>query len=385
MKVACTVWIGGKNRDYFKVLPIDITVIVGMPGSGKTFAMLNIAANCLGMGQRVIVLDPKDDFIKLYNVNKNVRIIDVKNITPGALNPFKFLASIDKDGNEIKFSAASLLTITEILVGQLDQETRTSITPYVRDYILEGEKNPDKTLNLQKYADFLLSRENAKCREIAQGLKIYEDYTYGKLLFTRDNVDTLDIKADESIIISFLGLPLPPSDRPASEYKTEDKFSAAILYIICSKLNQILGTNDEYPTNLFCDEAHILFSNKDLASVIENILRLGRSRNIATVLATQTITNFPDSIMNSISTKFMFKSTLKDAQEFLERFDTSKFGGGDPIDVDSLLGQVTNFVTGQCFMIDRSNRNGIIKIVSIYDPKLLTSNPFMKTEVKYDE
>ena len=146
MKVACTVWIGGKNRDYFKVLPIDITVIVGMPGSGKTFAMLNIAANCLGTGQRVMVLDPKDDFIKLYNVNKNVRIIDVKNITPGALNPFKFLASIDKDGNEIKFSAASLLTLTEILIGQMDQATKSAITPYVRDYILEGEKNPDKTV-----------------------------------------------------------------------------------------------------------------------------------------------------------------------------------------------------------------------------------------------
>ena len=30
------------------------TVILGSPGSGKTFFMLNIAANCLGMGQKVV-------------------------------------------------------------------------------------------------------------------------------------------------------------------------------------------------------------------------------------------------------------------------------------------------------------------------------------------
>ena len=40
------------------------TIVVGAPGSGKTFALLNIAANCLGMGQRVIAVDPKNDFSK---------------------------------------------------------------------------------------------------------------------------------------------------------------------------------------------------------------------------------------------------------------------------------------------------------------------------------
>ena len=44
------------------------TIVVGSPGSGKTFALLNIAANCLGIGQRVIAIDPKNDFDKLFNV-----------------------------------------------------------------------------------------------------------------------------------------------------------------------------------------------------------------------------------------------------------------------------------------------------------------------------
>jgi hypothetical protein len=48
------------------------------------------------------------------------------------------------------------------------------------------------------------------------------------------------------------------------------------------------------------------------------------------------------------------------------------------INVQSLLSAATKFPTGVCFFIDRLSRNGIIKIVSNYDVKLLTSNPFEK-------
>ena len=41
------------------------TVVVGSPGSGKTYALMNFAANCLGMRQRVIAIDPKNDFNRL--------------------------------------------------------------------------------------------------------------------------------------------------------------------------------------------------------------------------------------------------------------------------------------------------------------------------------
>ena len=67
------------------------TIVCGSPGSGKTFAMLNFAANALGMGQRVIIIDPKNDLDKLKNVDSRIEIIDVNDIRPGALNPLEFL------------------------------------------------------------------------------------------------------------------------------------------------------------------------------------------------------------------------------------------------------------------------------------------------------
>ena len=82
----------------------------------------------------------------------------------------------------------------------------------------------------------------------------------------------------------------------------------------------------------------------------------------------------------------MFKSAIDDAQEFMNKFDTSKLGDDSSgIDVDSIVAAVTKFPTGTCFMIDRLNRNGIIRIVSIYDTKLLTSNPFEKSDIKQKE
>ena len=123
-----------------------------------------------------------------------------------------------------------------------------------------------------------------------------------------------------------------------------------------------------------------------MSNLIDRFLVLGRSLNVATVLASQGISHFPETTSNYATTKFLFKSSIDEAQLFLERFDTSKLGDtNNSLDIPSIISAVTNFPTGTCFMIDRLNRNGIIRIKSIYDVKLLTSNPFEKTEVKREE
>jgi hypothetical protein len=161
MKVACTVRIGGKDGDNFKILPIDITIVVGSPGSGKTFFMINVAANCLGMGQKVIVIDPKNDFNKLYNVNKNIELIDISNVREGALNPFTFLRKKDKDGNVEFLDTSTLITIIECLCGKLDKETRIDIMPIVKDFVTKS-RNTGEYVDMQDVADYLFqnNKEN---------------------------------------------------------------------------------------------------------------------------------------------------------------------------------------------------------------------------------
>lgn len=354
------------------------TVVVGSPGSGKTFALLNIAANCLGMGQRVIAIDPKNDFSKLYNVNPNIDIVDINRIRPGALNPFEFLKKVDKDGTVHNIDTATLMTIIEIMCGKLDKQTIIDITPIVTDFVTKS-RNSNDYYDMQDVADYLYANPSSSAQTVGTMLKMFEDNKYGKLLFTREaNVKPLVLSSTSSMVISLHGLSLPDYTKKAEDYDANERFTSVILYILTNKLMDILSEDSRIPTTLICDEAHLLFGNKEMGAIIDRFLVLGRSLNVATVLASQGISHFPKGIANYITTKFMFKSSIEEAQNFLDVFDTSKIDPTNAIDIDSIISSVTKFPTGVCFMIDRTGRNGIIRIKSIYDVKLLTSNPFDK-------
>ena len=358
---------------------MTLTMLIGSPGSGKTFALLNFCANALGMGNRVIAIDPKNDFNKLYNVNKDISLIDINKIRPGALNPFEFLKKVDKKtGKVTHIDTATLMTIIEIMCGKLPQETIIDITPIVTDFVMKS-KNSDEYVDMQDVADYLFANPSKAAQTVGTMLKMYEDNKYGKLLFTREtNVKPLVLSDTDSMVITLHGLSLPDYSKKEEDYDANERFTSVILYIITSKLMEILSTDSKIPTVLVCDEAHLLFSNKKMADIIDRFLVLGRSLNVATILASQGISHFPKGIANYLTTKFMFKSSIEEARLFLETFDTSKLDATNAIDIDSIVSSATKFPTGVCYMVDRNSRQGIIRIKSIYDIGLLTSNPFTK-------
>lgn len=378
MKVACPVRIGGKSRDNIKALPIDITIVVGSPGSGKTFFLLNVALNALGMGQKVIYIDPKNDAGKLLNVFPYIDVIDINDIRPDALNPMEFLKKVNKDGSVEFIDTATLLTIIELMTGKLDQGAIIAITPIVTDFVTRA-KQRGEYVNMLDVANYLFANPNENAQQIGTQLKMFEDNKYGPLMFAAGSeAEPLELSSNKSMIITLHGLDLPDYTKSVNDYSPSERLTSAILFVITKKLLEILSQDSKIPTVLICDEAHLLFSNKEMAQVIDRFLVLGRSLNVATVLASQGITHFPSGISNYITSKFMFKSSIDEAEAFLEAFDTSKINPTNAIDKSSVLGAVTSFKTGQCFMIDREGRNGIIQIKSNYDTSLLTSNPLEK-------
>lgn len=354
------------------------TIVVGAPGAGKTFFLLNIAANCLGMGQRIIAIDPKNDFKNLKNVNRDIEIIDISHIRPGALNPLEFLKSIDDTG-EIQFiDTATLMTIIEIMTGKLDQGAIIDITPIISDFVTRA-KNKGEYVDMLDVANYLFMNPSENAQKVGTQLKMFEDNKYGKLMFTNDvDVKPLVLSPTSSIVITLHGLDLPDYSKKVDDYSPSERFASAILFVLTKKLLEILSRDSKIPTTLICDEAHLLFGNKEMSAIIDRFLVLGRSLNVATVLASQGISHFPPGIANYITSKFMFKSSKDEAEAFLNTFDTSKLDPTNAINTQSLLSAATKFPNGVCFFIDRLSRNGIIKIVSNYDAKLLTSNPFEK-------
>lgn len=359
------------------------TIVCGSPGSGKTFFLINVAANCMGIGQRVIAIDPKNDFNKLYNVNKNIKIIDISNISPGALNPFTFLAKTNKEtGEEESIDTATLMSIIELLCGKLSSDVTTAITPIVTDFVTKS-RNSDDYVDMQDVADYLFANKSEQAQLVGTLLRMYEDNQHGKLLFTREqNVEPLRFNNTDNMVITLHGLALPDYNKSIDDYDPNERLTSCIIYIIARKLMDILSSDVEVPTTLFCDEAHLLFVNREMSTIIDRFLRLGRSLNVATVLASQGISNFPEGISNYITTKFLFRSSIDEATDFLNRFDTSKLDASNAIDINSVIAAITKFPTGICYMIDRAGRNGVIRIVSIYDKDLITSNPFAKKRDK---
>ena len=335
------------------------TVITGKPGSGKTFFTLNQIANCLIFSCRVFCIDPKNDLGVISKVFPEVEYININDIKPGALNPFKVIKNIDTN---------ILSSIISIICGGLTDEQIVSITPIVNDFVLKYKRNK-MNVSFADVADYLFANDNHDAQTIGTKLQIHRDSKYGPLLF--EDGENLDFN-NKSKIISLHGMDLPKSQD--SKLTEIQKFNSCIVFIICKILRDLL-TEGGYPTLFVMDEAHIAFQNKDFMNIIDEFMVLGRSLNVATILATQNSTHFPDGIAQLVSSKFCFKSSTNEAEHFLNSFFNKD--GNNSADFESIVYQIGQFGVGDCFYIDSQNRSGIFHVTSLLGNDI-TSNPLMR-------
>lgn len=343
-------------------------VIVGSPGSGKTFFMLNVCANALMMEQRVFAVDPKNDLGVLADVFPDkVEYVNINNIKPGALNPFQVLKNVDTN---------VISSIVSIICGGLTDKQTVSVTPIVKDFVVKQKKS-GRYVSFADLADYLYANDNLDAQAVGTKLHIHRDSKYGALLFDRDDsVSNTGMQMDErSKIISFHGMELPKGVDKLTE---EQRFNSAVVYIVCKMLRELLSEGG-YPTLFVMDEAHIAFQNPSFSSVIDEFLVLGRSLNVPTLLASQSVKHYPPTIAQLVSTKFCFKSSTQDATEFLQMFHSGD-GVGD-VDREGVVNQIAQFKTGQCLMLDAYGRAGAFKVTSLLGADV-TSNPLMKKSTR---
>lgn len=335
----------------------------------NTIFLLSTLANTLSLRQRVLAIDPKNDLVKIQNVYPNVKIVDINNIRDGALNPFTFLKDID---------TSVILSIIELICGKLSTDEERAVTPIIQDFVTRFKRDGNY-VDMQDVAEYLFSRDNSFASNLGARLKAVSDSKYGKLLFTREeNVEPLELSLTDSFVISLHGMDLPDHTVSVENYTASQRFTSAIVYLLSSKLLEILSSNNKIPTVFCCDEAHLLFGNKAMSAIIDRFLVIGRSLGFATILASQGVSHFPKGIANHIATKFIFKSSMEEAGLFLSKFDTTQLGD-NPIDREAIVGMVSSkFVAGDVFMIDKNNNSGFVHIVPNYPLHMLSSNPLDK-------
>lgn len=346
------------------------SVIVGKPGAGKTFMLLNVIANCLMLECKCIAIDPKDDLGVLEDVfPEKVEVIDINNIKPGALNPFRVLSTIDTN---------VIASIVSIICGGLSDQQTVAITPIINDFVIRYKRNSGgRIASFGDIADYLYANDNQDAQAVGTKLQIHRDSKYGALLFDSDSsVDGMTLSNNSrSKIISLHGMDLPKGSQHLTE---EQKFNSAIVYIICKMCREVL-TVGGYPTLFVMDEAHIAFQNPSFAQIIDEFMILGRSLNVPTMLASQSVHHYPKTIAQMVSNCFCFNSSADDAMEFLNMFYSKDADG--MADFESTISSIQSFQTGTCFYIDSSKRSGIFKVTSLLGDDI-TSNPLTKKRRK---
>lgn len=356
------------------------TIVVGQPGSGKSFTLINIAANSLEQGCNVFALDAKDDLLVLKRIFPNMKTTDVNKISAGALDPFAVFDDVEPQ---------VITTVIEIICGKLDSMQKLAITPIISDFITKHKASGiGQRVTFRDFADYLYQNENDSARAIGNQLLLAGDSTYGKLLFAEPGTVAKTFSmSKESRIISILGMNMPLSE---AEPKPDEAINLAIIYIICKMIKDLLTRSkkskpslfgkkqevDKTPTVLILDEAHILMKSQAISSVIDELLVLGRSLGIAVVLASQNVTHFPTTMSQHLSTKICFKMSKSEAEEFFDMFNNSS--STKSLDVADVIETVTRLNVGYCVMIDSSERCGLVHVTSNYDTGDITSNPLFK-------
>lgn len=356
------------------------TIVVGQPGSGKSFTLINIAANSLEQGCNVFALDAKDDLLVLKRIFPDMKTTDVNKISAGALDPFAVFDDVEPQ---------VITTVIEIICGKLDSMQKLAITPIISDFITKHKASGiGRRVTFRDFADYLYQNENDNARAIGNQLLLAGDSTYGKLLFAEPGTVAKTFSmSKESRIISILGMNMPLSE---AEPKPDEAINLAIIYIICKMIKDLLTRSkkskpslfgkkqevDKTPTVLILDEAHILMKSQAISSVIDELLVLGRSLGIAVVLASQNVTHFPTTMSQHLSTKICFKMSKSEAEEFFDMFNNSS--STKSLDVADVIETVTRLNVGYCVMIDSSERCGLVHVTSNYDTGDITSNPLFK-------
>ena len=271
------------------------TIVCGVPGSGKTYSLLNISANVIEQGARLFALDAKNDLIPLTYLYPDIRLIDVNDIQPDSLDPFLVF------GKDI--DTTTVLTIVEIICGELNSDQKLAVTPIINDFVLRVQRGVNEGVTLLKFADYLYANQNIHAQSIGNTLKINQNSKYGPLIFGEIGVSSKKLNLEnKNTVISILGMALPSG---ASHPRADEMVNSAIVYIICKMVKELLvkkNKNDKTPTLFVLDECHMLMRSDAITDIIDEFLVLGRSLGLAVLMASQNVTHFPSSIAQLVST-----------------------------------------------------------------------------------
>lgn len=361
-----------------------VTSITGAPGSGKTFAASILVAQASVMNKVVYAIDPKGDLLALKNLEKEGLINktsvwsifnslgeEVSEENYGLLDPLNLT---DNRADNINLT----IDIIEDSVGEFDETARNIIPPIVKDISESGK--PIFNRVIQK----LRSHREPKIQGIGNELERIFGTQIGKLLVGTSKHDNPFSKNDGLMIISLMGLTFPPPNKKRGEFDSKEIVSMAVMKLITYSISETMKNMSKKKQKLlFIDEAWSVVNTRVGRALVNEISLLGRSLNMALIIASQSPRHFSfglentgnDSALDStISTQFAFRSDSDIDNEINRKMMKLPEGEG----WENVFPQLK---TGRCIMRDTTGNHAVIHIMTSERwAKAFETNPYAKDE-----
>lgn len=280
-------------------------VITGAPGGGKSFSAFTLTYQMVLQGTWTIYIDPKGDAIPMGGLpGLNAKILDLREGHPGLLDPF----SIGADMGAKKDLAVEVIGL--FLGGQDRIKTEQDIEISKAISYIADQPNP----SLNKVVDYLLASDNVEAKGVGYKLNLVRDLPFAKLCFAPKTAESISA-ANGLTIITLLGLDLPPTTLPQSEYSNSNRLAVSIMFLLTNYTRQLMmNSNKNQPKAIVIDEAWAVTATSQGLKLVLEVARMGRSLNTALILVSQNAGDFTgEGITNSVSTKMAFRA--KDPQE----------------------------------------------------------------------
>lgn len=340
-----------------------VTLITGSPGSGKTVASLLFAAHSALLNKTTFILDPKGDFLSLkllenageienvhvWSIFQDVEAETVRKDNIGMLDPTCLTENVNEN-------ASLTLETIGALVKSLTANQRNTLIPIIQD--VTQSANP----SMNSIRMILARSRDSEISTLSHEIGLALAMPAGKLL-TASSKDTNKLKLDQGVVVaSLMGLSLPASNKKEENYMEKERLSVAIIRLLT---HLVLDVMKKVPKTinktLFIDEAWAVFNNPSGRDLIDEVSLLGRSLNMAVVLATQSPLHVKSrdggaDLDTTISTRFAFRNTSDDDNNITtEAMDLPKGVGYEGI--FKTLGN------GQCLMKDSQEQFAFVDIL----------------------
>ena len=161
-----------------KLLKNPNALILGTPGSGKSFAAKREIANAyLATDDDIIICDPEAEYTAIVE-RFHGQVIKISPSSTQYINPMDINPNYSEDDNPIVLKADFLLSLCELIVGGkegLKPVEKTVIDRCIHQIYRKffEDPQPEKMPLLEDLYNALLQQEEAEARHVATALEIY--------------------------------------------------------------------------------------------------------------------------------------------------------------------------------------------------------------------